>query len=327
MRCSPAHREPKWEEEVCWEQASERGVDVERAHDGLVPEVGKDASGGAERVAVGIRIGSGILLACALYAAFRLPIPAGRLASLSSQGAARIATAGVGEAVKGGWMGLWAGTLHTLCGPDHLAGLTPLSLGQNQTIAAAMGALWGFGHSSGQLILGLVFILLKERFHGIVPILSKWSGAIVGLTLIGIGVLGVYESLVLNEEPLPVESVAMAGVDGRVQAETGGVVETRRHLGTYLMGFVYGLQPDSLFVVLPALALPSRIGAIMYVSMFVIGTVAAMGGYTLAIGTASEAAAKQRPSLLRQLSTMAGGLAILIGIVVLVSGLGLRLSI
>ena len=42
-----------------------------------------------------------------------------------------------------------------------LQGLTPLTLGQNQTIAAAMGALWGFGHSSGQLILGLVFILLK----------------------------------------------------------------------------------------------------------------------------------------------------------------------
>lgn len=29
--------------------------------------------------------------------------------------------AGVGEAFKGGWAGLWAGALHTLCGPDHLA--------------------------------------------------------------------------------------------------------------------------------------------------------------------------------------------------------------
>ena len=55
-------------------------------------------------------------------------------------------------------------------------------------------------------------MLLQERFHGIVPVLSKWSGAIVGLTLIGIGVLGVYESLFQHEESVPVESVAMAGL-------------------------------------------------------------------------------------------------------------------
>lgn len=66
-----------------------------------------------------------------------------------------------------------------------------------------------------QLVLIKLLALLQERFHGIVPILSKWSGAIVGLTLIGIGVLGVYESLVLNEEPLPVESVAMAGATNK----------------------------------------------------------------------------------------------------------------
>jgi hypothetical protein len=29
--------------------------------------------------------------------------------------------------------------------------------------ASALGALWGFGHSTGQMILGLVFILLKVR--------------------------------------------------------------------------------------------------------------------------------------------------------------------
>ena len=58
----------------------------------------------------------------------------------------------------------------------------------------------------------------------------------------------------------------------------------RRGLGTYAMGFVYGLQPDSLFVVLPALTLPTRLATLSYVLMFVIGTVCAMAGYTLAIG-------------------------------------------
>lgn len=53
---------------------------------------------------------------------------------------------------------------------------------------------------------------------------------------------------------------------------------------TYATGIVYGLQPDALFVVIPALALPTKLAAIAYCSMFVIGTVSAMGGYTLLIG-------------------------------------------
>lgn len=36
---------------------------------------------------------------------------------------------------------------------------------------------------------------MQERFQGLIPILSKWSGAIVGLTLIAIGVNGIHESL------------------------------------------------------------------------------------------------------------------------------------
>lgn len=53
---------------------------------------------------------------------------------------------------------------------------------------------------------------------------------------------------------------------------------------TYATGIVYGLQPDALFVVVPALALPTKAAAVAYCSMFVIGTVLAMGGYTLVIG-------------------------------------------
>ncbi len=33
--------------------------------------------------------------------------------------------------------------------------------------------------------------LLKDRFREIVPAITKWGGAIVGLTLVAIGVLGV----------------------------------------------------------------------------------------------------------------------------------------
>ncbi len=65
----------------------------------------------------------------------------------------------------------------------------------------------------------------------------------------------------------------------------GGVrASVKASFATYATGIVYGLQPDALFVVVPALALPSKAAAIAYCSMFVIGTVMAMGGYTLLIG-------------------------------------------
>ena len=53
---------------------------------------------------------------------------------------------------------------------------------------------------------------------------------------------------------------------------------------TLATGIVYGLQPDALFVVVPALALPTKLAAAAYMSMFVMGTVMAMGSYTAFIG-------------------------------------------
>ena len=43
----------------------------------------------------------------------------------------------------------------------HTQALTPLTIGRNRIAASALGALWGFGHSTGQLILGLCIVLLK----------------------------------------------------------------------------------------------------------------------------------------------------------------------
>lgn len=57
-------------------------------------------------------------------------------------------------------------------------------------------------------------------------------------------------------------------------------------LWTLLCGVVYGLQPDALFVIIPALALPTPLAAVAYMSMFVVGTVTAMGSYTAFLGEA-----------------------------------------
>eukprot|EP00775_Hariotina_reticulata_P009870 gene9870-10028_t len=178
---------------------------------------------------------------------------------------------------------------------DHLAALTPLTIGRGRAAASALGALWGFGHSTGQLILGLVFVILKERFHDLVPALSKWSGTVVGLTLMAIGLMGIYETYFEGHE-----------------AEEEGEQQLKLAVA------------DALFVVIPALALPTKLAAVAYCSMFVIGTVAAMGGYTLVIGTTSAALTKERPWLQAHLSTIASGVAIVVGALILLSGFGLN---
>lgn len=63
--------------------------------------------------------------------------------------------------------------------------------------------------------------------------------------------------------------------------EQGGL---RSSLGIFATGVVHGCNPDALFVIIPALTLPTKLAAMTYTVMFVLGTVGAMGGYTALIG-------------------------------------------
>ncbi|KAG2499419.1 hypothetical protein HYH03_002366 [Edaphochlamys debaryana] len=264
---------------------------------------------------------------CAVYAALSWGSVAGApFAAASTAVMGDTGATGLTSAAKSAWAGLAAGFLHTLCGPDHLAALTPLTIGRNRFAASALGALWGFGHSTGQLILGLIFVVLKDRFHDFVPFLSKWAGTVVPLTLIAIGLMGIYESFFEKDhghadEEAEAVGLALAG-GGSVSAGKSSAGGLKAGFATYATGIVYGLQPDALFVVIPALALPTKLAAVAYCSLFVIGTVTAMGGYTLLIGTTSQALIKEQPWLQKHLSTVASAIAILVGLLMLAAGLG-----
>lgn len=88
--------------------------------------------------------------------------------------------------------------MHTLSGPNHLAALAPLSIGFLRMESAAVGALWGCGHDAGQLIFGLLFLLLKDQLH--IEVLRTWSTRVVGFTLLVIGAMGIREA---SEAPTP----------------------------------------------------------------------------------------------------------------------------
>ncbi|CAN8327674.1 unnamed protein product [Cochlearia groenlandica] len=224
-------------------------------------------------------------------------------------------------AAKSGWLtsawtGFLAGCLHTLSGPDHLAALAPLSIGRTRMESAAVGALWGCGHDAGQVIFGLLFLLLKDRLH--IEVLQTWGTRIVGLTLVIIGAMGIKEASEVPEPIVALETDISTTVVGATEKE---VFPKKKKIGfaTFATGVVHGLQPDALMIVLPALALPSRLAGSAFLIMFLVGTVIAMGSYTAFIGSCSEALKEKVPRITEKLTWISSIIAIGLGLGIVIS--------
>ncbi|OIT22970.1 PREDICTED: uncharacterized protein LOC109216893 [Nicotiana attenuata] len=221
------------------------------------------------------------------------------------------------ELLTSAWAGFFAGCLHTLSGPDHLAALAPLSIGRTRMESAAVGALWGCGHDAGQLIFGLLFLLLKDRLH--IEVIRTWGTRVVGFTLLVIGAMGIKEA---SEVPTP--CVALENGECDVSVYEGidtPVVGKKKKIGlaTFATGIVHGLQPDALLIILPALALPSRTAGVAFLCMFLVGTVIAMGSYTVFIGSCSQALKDRVPRITEKLTWASSLIAIGLGLAIIIS--------
>ncbi|XP_044982655.1 uncharacterized protein LOC123449480 [Hordeum vulgare subsp. vulgare] len=220
------------------------------------------------------------------------------------------------ELLSSGWAGFFAGCLHTLSGPDHLVALAPLSIGRSRLESGLVGALWGCGHDAGQIIFGLLFLLLKDRLH--IEVLRIWGTRVVGLTLLMIGATGIREASEVQESGLILEGVDMSG--GEPLQQSPAVAPRKKKVGftTFATGVVHGLQPDALLMVLPALALPSRFAGAAYLGMFLVGTVFSMGSYTAFVGSCSEALKDRIPKITEKLTWAASLVAVCMGLALLV---------
>eukprot|EP00897_Mesotaenium_endlicherianum_P005094 jgi/Mesen1/4612/ME000234S03860 len=265
-----------------------------------------------------------MLPAVALAAVLALVLrPAAALAHAASAIKATTGTAGAAgsEVLVSAWAGLVAGCLHTLTGPDHLAALAPLAIGRSRWESASIGALWGCGHDAGQVLFGILFVLLKDRLQ--LDVLKIWGSRVVGVTLVAIGALGVFEARSAQAEltgsgaaPAATRTPGADGAIPEIQADGTVAFKAKRSsfgAATFVTGIVHGLQPDALLVVLPALALPSKLAGAAFLTMFLLGTVVAMGSYTAFIGSCSEALQKKVPGFTMKLSYFAAFLAMALG--------------
>jgi ABC-type nickel/cobalt efflux system permease component RcnA len=188
--------------------------------------------------------------------------------------------------------GLLAGFVHVYAGPDHLAALGPLAM-RSRRSAWMLGLRWGLGHSTGVLLVGALALLLRSAID--LERLSFWSERLVGVMLIVIGLLGCRALLRTRVHAhahrhddghehvhfhLHAESGAHAGE--AVAAHDGGHRHTH---AAFYVGTLHGAAGTShLAGILPALLLPSRSAAILYLACFCAGTVTAMISFTHLVG-------------------------------------------
>src|SRR5215207_1761965 len=182
--------------------------------------------------------------------------------------------------------GLAAGLLHVFSGPDHLAAVAPLAAGTDRSWRA--GLQWGAGHTAGVLLIALLLLAAKEQLP--LELISAYSERIVGVSLIAIGMWGVWKA-------------------------TRAVVTLHSHAGaSFALGTIHGLAGSShLFGVLPALAFSARVDSILYLGGFGIGAIAAMSAFAAGMGLLSRRMAENNQHRYRGLSYGSSAVALVIG--------------
>lgn len=220
------------------------------------------------------------------------------------------------SALAAGLIGVTVGTLHTVAGPDHLAALAPIVVGQRCSPVGAfgLGALWGSGHATGQMIIGLACLavrvgLFRTTGSDLGDFLNQVGGVLVGVCLVLIGLLGYREAREYNEEGTRADENVLRARKGQFG------------LATYATGVLHGLSPDAIIFIMPALALP-RLAAISHVVGVVSGTLVAMGAYAALLSALCRRAPRLRP-----ISEGASGVAVMLGCCILAASFGLHVPL
>jgi hypothetical protein len=198
--------------------------------------------------------------------------------------------------------GLLAGMLHVYLGPDHLAALAVLSL-KEPSRAWRQGLRWGLGHCGGVLFVAAVVFSFRSLFD--VEVISKAGEALVGVSLIALGVWGFYRGR---------RQVSAPPAHGHGPA-------------AYVVGVLHGAAGTShLLGVVPSLALPSAALSGAYLAAFAVATTLGMGlfaGFLGLLGGRSEEAKARRAAWMVRTASAA---SVLVGLAwIALPAFGLRL--
>jgi len=225
--------------------------------------------------------------------------------------------------------GFIASVAHVVTGPDHLAAVTPLAIDSRKK-SWMIGLTWGFGHTVGMLLIGLLFILFKELLP--VDWISRQSDKVIGLLLIAIGSWAIIRTYLkhshgnlahahFHTKPFFYTHIHRHSHDESTTHEHEHTGTIKQNAFTALfIGIIHGVAGFShLFVLLPSLALPSVWDSVIYITAFAAGTILTMILFAFFLGlVAFRSVVRERQVFLKWFTFCGGFLAISIGIVWLI---------
>ena len=209
--------------------------------------------------------------------------------------------------------GLVAGVIHVWSGPDHLTAIAPLAA-RKPAKALNAGARWGFGHSAGVAVVGLLSLWLRENLP--LDLLSSWGERLVGVLLFGIGIWALRKALTVHAHEHrhgPDHHLHMHAHPKDLPHEQ---IEAHAHHthAAFGVGVLHGIAGSSHFVgVLPILAFPTRTQALSYLFTFGLGTVLSMASFSWVIGSVAGRCASNSTRVYRILMSCCALLALCVG--------------
>ena len=209
--------------------------------------------------------------------------------------------------------GFAAGSIHVLTGPDHLAAISPLAVDTKKS-SWNIGFRWGLGHTTGVGLVGLLALAGRELIP--VELISSYSERLVGLVLIAIGIWGIHKALTkkIHTHRHAHDGSEHVHVHAHVSGEHDSDYAHRHTHAALFVGIIHGLAGSSHFLgILPALALPTRTEAVIYLVAFGAGTICAMMAFASFMGAVAVRFAKRGIQLYQRLLVGFSAASILIG--------------
>eukprot|EP00591_Stephanopyxis_turris_P000881 CAMPEP_0195519044 /NCGR_PEP_ID=MMETSP0794_2-20130614/14254_1 /TAXON_ID=515487 /ORGANISM="Stephanopyxis turris, Strain CCMP 815" /LENGTH=306 /DNA_ID=CAMNT_0040648127 /DNA_START=116 /DNA_END=1033 /DNA_ORIENTATION=+ len=227
----------------------------------------------------------------------------------------KVGVAAITGAITGGF---FAGGLHAVAGPDHLAALLPKCCGQRWYKAGRVGALWGLGHGISATLLGILGYALKSRLHNVSSMkwllngASKGTEIAIGASLVLIGLLGIKEAREWESE---LEGVTAVSLSAAAPDDSG--VKMQKNRSVIFNGLLHGFSWDGAPSLAPALAVASWRGNLTFLLAYAAGTMATMAVTTTLIGegTRNLGEIMNRPDIPQKLSFVSSLVAMIVGVV------------
>lgn len=228
-------------------------------------------------------------------------------------------------------VGLTYAVLHVITGPDHMAAVIPMAI-ENKQKSWRVGLSWGFGHLTGMLLIGVLYIFLKSFLTDpILDAFSTYSEQIVGVILIFIGLWAfykLYKSTKQHQHPHvhEIEETEVVHVHGHDHVHDGHQhshkkLEKQNIFASFSIGTLHGFAGIAHFILLgPILSYSSRTESLMYLSGFGLGTLLAMSVFAFAIGMIAYKSNRSHDDKLFKILRIAGAsIAIIVGVYWIIS--------